>query len=140
MLLSCKVLFSQKKPPKIIVIAFMCSAVLKGEDKKVKFIDLTLSVLAVLVRRHVVDSVPRRAVGGGAVGLGAGQGGQSGHGGDTGETLQALDVVHALAAAGGHASRGLKAACEGGDGVVALGLMWHAAWVKKTHDLMEEMK
>lgn len=72
-----------------------------------KSIDLTLSVLAVLVGRHVVDGVARRAVGRRAVGLGAGQRGQGRHGRDAGETLQALDVVQALAAAGRHASRGL---------------------------------
>lgn len=108
----------------------------KGGNKKVKSIDLTLSVLAVLVGRHVVDSVARGAVGRGAVGLRAGQGGQGRHGGDAGETLQALDVIHALAAAGGHARRGLQAARERGDGVVALGLMWHAAWIQQTHHLI----
>lgn len=101
-----------------------------------KYIDLTLSVLAVLVGCHVVDSVTRGAVGGGAVGLGAGQGGQSRHGGNAGETLQALDVIHALAAAGRHACRGLEAACQRGDGIVALGLMWHAAWVQQAHHLI----
>lgn len=108
----------------------------KGKNKKVKCIDLTLSVLAVLVGRHVVDGVARWAVGGGAVGLGARQGGQSWHGGNAGETLQALDVIHALAAAGGHASRGLKAARQRGDGVVTLGLMWHTARVQQTHHLL----
>lgn len=31
----------------------------KGENKKLEYIDLTLSVLAVLVGRHVVDGVAR---------------------------------------------------------------------------------
>lgn len=109
----------------------------KDEDKKVKSIDLTLSVLAVLVGRHVVDGIARWAVGGGAVGLRARQGGQSRHGGDAGETLQAFDVIHALAAAGRHASGGLEAARQRGDGVVALGLMWYAARVQQTHHLIE---
>lgn len=100
-----------------------------------KSIDLTLSVLAVLVGRHVVDGVARRAVGGRAVGLGAGQRGEGRHGRDAGETLQALDVVHALAAAGRHASRGLQAARQRGDGVVALRLVGDAAGVQQTHHL-----
>lgn len=104
-------------------------------EKKIKgeSIDLTLSILAVLVGRHVVSW---RAVGGGAVGLGAGQGGQGRHGGDAGQTLHALDVVHALAAAGGHAGGGLEATRQRGDGVVTLGLMWHTARVQQTHDLI----
>lgn len=83
----------------------------------------------------MVHGVARGAVGGGAVGLGAGQGGQGRHGGDAGETLQALDVIHALAAAGGHAGGGLQAARQRRDGVVALGLMRHAARVQQTHHL-----
>lgn len=108
----------------------------KRENKKVKSIDLTLSVLAVLVGRHVVHGVAWRTVGGGAVGLGAGQRGQSRHGGNTGETLQTLDVIHALAAAGRHAGRGLEAARQRGDGVVALGLMGHTTRVQQTHHLI----
>lgn len=52
---------------------FICS---KRCNKKAKSIDLTLSVLAVLVGRHVVDGVARGAVGRRAVGLGARQGGK----------------------------------------------------------------
>lgn len=112
------------------------SVEVKRENKKVKSIDLTLSVLAILVGRHVVHGVARRTVGGGAVRLGAGQGGQSRHGGDTGETLQTLDVIHALAAAGRHASRGLEGTRQRGDGVVALGLMGHTARIQQTHHLV----
>lgn len=94
-----------------------------------KSIDLTLSVLAVLVGCHVVHGVARRTVGRRAVGLGAGQRGKSRHGRDAGQTLQTLDVVHALAAAGRHASGGLEGAGQRRDGVVALGLVGHAARV-----------
>lgn len=47
-------------------------------------------------------------------------------------------MIHALAAAGGHAGGGLEAARQRGDGVVALGLMWHAARVQQTHHLKKE--
>jgi len=93
-----------------------------------------LSVLAVLVRRHVVHGVARRAVGGGAVGLRAGQRGQGGHGGHAAQPLQPLQVVQALAAAGG----GLQAARQRGEGVVALGLVGHAARVQQAHHLTGE--
>lgn len=109
----------------------------RGLLKNMKCIDLTLSVLAVLVGRHVVDGVARRAVGRRAVGLGAGQRGEGRHGRDAGETLQALDVVHALAAAGRHASRGLQAARQRRDGVVALRLVGDAARVQQTHHLKD---
>lgn len=105
------------------------------EERNRKSIDLTLSVLAVLVGRHVVDGVARRAVGRRAVRLGAGQRGQGRHGRNAGETLQAFDVVHALAAAGRHASRGLQAARQRGDGVVALRLVGDPARVQETHHL-----
>lgn len=101
-----------------------------GKKKDRRSIDLTLSILAVLVGRHVVHGVARGIVGRGAVGLGAGQRGEGRHGGHAGETLQALDVVHPLAAAGG-----LQAAGQGGDGVVALGLVGDAARVEQTHHL-----
>lgn len=55
----------------------ICGVWKEKELKKVKYIDLTLSILAVLVGRHVVHSVALRTVGGGTVGLGAGQRGQS---------------------------------------------------------------
>lgn len=100
-----------------------------------KFIDLTLSVLAVLVGRHVVHGVARRTVGGRAVGLGAGQRRQGRHGGDAGETLQTLDVIHALAAARRHAGGGLEATRQGRDGVVALRLMGHTTRVQQAHHL-----
>lgn len=100
-----------------------------------KSIDLTLSVLAVLVGRHVVDGVAWRAVGWRAVGLGAGQRGEGRHGRDAGETLQALDMVHALAAAGRHASRGLQAARQRRDGIVALWLVGDTARVQQAHHL-----
>lgn len=108
--------------------------------KKIKCIDLTLSVLAILVGRHMVDGVAWWAVRGGAVGLRAGQGGESRHRGNTGETLQALDMIHALTAAGSHAGRGLKAACQRGDGIVTLGLMWHTTRVQQAHHLKRRKK
>lgn len=100
-----------------------------------KSIDLTLSVLAVLVGRHVVNSVAWRAVGWRAVGLRAGQRGEGRHGRDAGETLQALDVVHALAAAGRHTSRGLQAARQRRDSIVTLWLVGDATRVQQTHHL-----
>lgn len=78
----------------------------------------------------MVHGVARRVVGGGAVGLGAGQRGQRRHGGNACETLQAFDVIHTLATAGG-----LQAAGQGGDGVVALRLMGNAARVEQAHHL-----
>lgn len=44
-------------------------------------------------------------------------------------------MIHALTAAGSHTGRGLDAARQRGDGVVALGLMWHATGVQQTHHL-----
>lgn len=78
----------------------------------------------------MVHGVARRVVGGGAVGLGAGQRGQCRHGGNAGQSLQALDVIHTLATTGG-----LQAAGQGGDGVVALRLVGHATRVQQAHHL-----
>lgn len=103
---------------------------------KVSDIDLTLSVvLPILVGGHRVHAVGRSAVGGRAVGLGVGQRGETGDVGDTGQALQALDVLQTLGAAGPHAPGGLQASCQGGEGVVTLGLVGHPAWVQQTHHL-----
>jgi len=49
-------------------------------------------------------------------------------------------VVHALAAAGSHAGRGLEATRQRGDGIVTLGLMWHTTWVQQAHHLVGRRK
>ena len=88
---------------------------------------LALAVLAVLVGGVVVHGVGWRAVGGWAVGLGAGQAWQS---------LQTLGTV----AAGRHADPGFQASCQGGEGEVTLGLVRDAAWVQQAHDLAGDME
>lgn len=89
---------------------------------------LALTVLAILVGRMVVHGICWGGVGGGAVRLGARQGG---HAGEARQDLQTLGSV----TAGGHSATRLQPAGQWGKGKVSLGLMWDSAGVQQAHYL-----
>jgi len=81
----------------------------------------------------VLHGVGLGGVGRWAVRLGAGQGG---HTGQARKSLQTLGTM----TTGRHASVGLQASGQWGEGKVALGLMRHSSWVQQAYHLRGGIK
>lgn len=79
----------------------------------------------------MVHGVSWGGVGGRAIRLGVRQGR---HAGETWQSLQALGAMTACS----HATVGLQASGQRGEGKVTLGLMGNSTWVQQAHDLLGE--